>query len=123
MVASNLLNQVAAVQMQSRLDAQATIWLSEQVEQLKQAEQTMWVFDMAPVEFLDGQGLLSLVAARRAAYEANVQLVLCGVSKSIQMIFDLAQLDQVFAIVETAEALPVSMTNRLLVERNLNQAA
>ncbi|NJN49698.1 MAG: STAS domain-containing protein [Alkalinema sp. RL_2_19] len=85
-MASNRSNQMAALQLQQRLDGKAAVWLNQQVEQLKQSEQTMWVFDMAQVEFLDSAGLVSLVAARRAACEANVQLVLCSVSHQIQMI-------------------------------------
>ncbi len=123
-MALNLLNQVATVKLKQRLDAQSSLWLSQQVEQLQQDNHSMWVFDMTQVEFLDSQGLVDLVAAYRSASEANAQLVLCSVSRHIQMIFDLAQLDQVFVTVETMEALPILMSDYVSTEQSwLRKAA
>ncbi len=123
-MALNLLNQVATVKLKQRLDAQSSLWLSQQVEQLQQDNHSMWVFDMTQVEFLDSQGLVDLVAAYRLASEANAQLVLCSVSRHIQMIFDLAQLDQVFVTVETMEALPILMSDYVSTEQSwLRKAA
>jgi anti-anti-sigma factor len=110
-MAANLLNQVAALKLKERLDAQSAAWLHRQIEQLKQDGHGIWVFDMTHVEFLDSHGLVSLVAAHRAATEVNAQLVLCSVSQHVQIILDLTQLDQVFAIVETMEVLPVSIAH------------
>jgi anti-sigma B factor antagonist len=105
-MASNRLNQVAALQLLPRLDAGNVGWLSQQIDRLGQEGCSMWVLDMAAVEFLDTHGLVGLVAARQAACDANVELVLCGLRRPIRMILDLAQLDRVFAIVETMDALP-----------------
>jgi anti-sigma B factor antagonist len=105
-MASNRLNQVAALQLPPRFDAASSGWFSQQVEGLGQAGCAMWVIDMAQVEFLDTQGLVSLVAARQAACAANAELVLCGMRRPIRMILDLSQLDRVFSIVETVDALP-----------------
>ncbi|MFM2432915.1 MAG: hypothetical protein RLZZ511_4129, partial [Cyanobacteriota bacterium] len=49
-----------------------------------------------------------------AAYEANAQVILCGVSQPVRMILDLAQLDQVFAIVESLEAIPPILLPRII---------
>ncbi len=105
-MASNRLNQVAALQLPPRFDAASSDWFGQQIESLDRAGCAMWVLDMAEVEFLDAQGLVGLVTARQAAVAANVELVLCGLSRPIRMILDLAQLDRVFAIVESVETLP-----------------
>jgi anti-sigma B factor antagonist len=105
-MASNRLNQVVALQLRPRLDAGNVDWLSQQIERLGAEGCSTWVLDMAAVEFLDTHGLVGLVAARQAACDANVELVLCGLRRPIRMILDLAQLDRVFAIVETMDALP-----------------
>jgi anti-anti-sigma factor len=122
-MASNRSNQLVTLQLQSRLDQTAAVWLAQQVEQLKQSNQTIWVFDMAQVEFLDTAGLVSLVAARRAASEVQVQLVLCRVSQQVQMILDLAQLDRVFAIVDRVDELPLPIPHRNLAEVTRQKAA
>jgi anti-sigma B factor antagonist len=105
-MASNRLNQVAALQLPPRFDAASSDWFSQQIESLDRAGCAMWVLDMAEVEFLDTRGLVGLVTARQAACDANVELVLCGLRRPIRMILDLAQLDRLFAIVESVEALP-----------------
>jgi anti-sigma B factor antagonist len=102
----NRLNQVAALQLPPRFDAASSDWLSQQIEYLDRAGCAMWVLDMTEVEFLDAQGLVGLVTARQAAVDANAELVLCGLRRPIRMILDLAQLDRVFAIVESLETLP-----------------
>jgi anti-sigma B factor antagonist len=124
-MASNRLNQVAAVQLMPRLDGDSVGWLRQQIERLSQEGCAMWVLDMASVEFLDTQGLVGLVAARQAAGDANAQLVLCGLRRPIRMILDLAQLDRVFAIVETMDAVPSMLgTHRVLeTPRSVPQAA
>jgi anti-sigma B factor antagonist len=105
-MASNRLNQVAALQLPPRFDAASSDWFGQQIECLDRAGCAMWVLDMAEVEFLDTQGLVGLVKARQAACDANAELVLCGLRRPIRMILDLAQLDRLFAIVESVEALP-----------------
>jgi anti-sigma B factor antagonist len=115
-MASNRLNQVAALQLMQRLDAQNVGWLSQQIERLRQGDCGTWVLDMAQVEFLDSQGLVGLVAARQVAAGADAQLVLCGLKRQVQMVLDLAQLDQVFAIVETMEALPTARLSNWVTE-------
>jgi anti-sigma B factor antagonist len=122
-MALNRSNQVMALQLLPRLDAHNVGWLNQQIERLGQEGGSMWVLDMSSVEFLDTPGLVGLVAARQAACDANVQLVLCGLRRPIRMILDLSQLDRVFAIVETMDALPsVRLTHRV-TERSMPQAA
>lgn len=116
MASSNLLNQTISLKLNQRLDENTIGWLADQVEQLKQSDFPMWVFDMDQVEFVDSHGLVGLLSARKAAVEADAQLVLCGVRKSVHMVLDLAQVDHVFAMVESMEALPVLMTNRLAID-------
>lgn len=108
------LNQVNAVQLAQRLDQSKAEWLRQEVDRLRQTASPVWVLDMAAVEFVDSAGLIGLVAARQAAYEANAQVILCGVSQPVRMILDLAQLDQVFAIVESLEAIPPILLPRII---------
>lgn len=62
------------------------------------------VVDMAQVESLDSSGLMVLVGALSFAQRLGRQLVLCSISPSVQIIFELTQLDRVFPIFENQAA-------------------
>ncbi len=57
------------------------------------------IVDMAGVELLDSSGLMALVTILSVAQQMDKRFVLRGVSASIQIIFELTQLDRVFEFV------------------------
>jgi len=65
--------------------------------------------DMAEVNFLDSAGLMALVTTLRLAQNLNRQMVLCGISPSIMILFELTQLDRVFELFEDCEAFYASL--------------
>lgn len=71
--------------------------LSERV--LSDRAQTLMV-DMSQMSFLDNAGLISLLTALRLAHHREKRLYLYSVPPSIRMVLELAQLDNLFEIVE-----------------------
>ncbi|MEB3160383.1 MAG: STAS domain-containing protein [Synechocystis sp.] len=72
------------------------------------------VIDFAMVDFLDSSTLVVLVDAYKQTRQAGKRLMLSGVSPELKIIFELTQLDTVFAIYTTPDAAfeslnPVSM--------------
>jgi anti-sigma B factor antagonist len=65
--------------------------------------------DMGEVESLDSAGLMALVSALTLAQRLNKRFGLCAISPSIQIIFELTQLDRVFDIFENALAFDVKV--------------
>ncbi|MFB8791834.1 MAG: STAS domain-containing protein [Potamolinea sp.] len=65
--------------------------------------------DMQRVESLDSAGLMSLVSALSMAQNLNRRFSICSVPPSIQIIFELTQLDRVFDIFESREAFKASV--------------
>lgn len=61
--------------------------------------------DMQQVESLDSAGLMALVSALSLAQRLNRRLSLCGVSRSIRIVFELTGLDRVFEIFDSRVAL------------------
>jgi anti-sigma B factor antagonist len=61
--------------------------------------------DMQQVESLDSAGLMALVSALSLAQRLNRRLSLCGVSRSIRIVFELTGLDRVFEIFDSRAAL------------------
>lgn len=75
---------------------------------------TSVLVDLEQVEFLDSAGLMILIYGLRLAQALDQRFSLCGISPSIQIVFEVTQLDLVFEIFEsiaafeaaTLEALP-----------------
>jgi anti-sigma B factor antagonist len=64
-----------------------------------------FLVDMQQVEFLDSAGLMALVSAFRLSQKLNKRFTLCSLPASVQIVFELTQLDKVFEIVASPEAL------------------
>lgn len=65
-------------------------------ELLASEDYTALLLDMSAVESLDSSGLMTLVAALNQAQQSGKRFGLCQVPPSIQIIFELTQLDQAF---------------------------
>jgi anti-sigma B factor antagonist len=65
---------------------------------LTQDDTSILLVDLAAVESLDSAGLMALVSALKLAQSLGRSLQLDSVSPSIQMIFELTQLDGIFEI-------------------------
>lgn len=67
------------------------------------------VVDLSGVSYMDSSGLATLVEAMRTSKAASGRMVLCGLSKKVKAIFEIAKLHQFFEIAEDrGDALPVS---------------
>lgn len=58
------------------------------------------IVDMNQVQSLDSAGLMALVSAMTLAQKLEQRFLLCSVSPSIRIIFELTQLIQVFEILD-----------------------
>jgi anti-anti-sigma factor len=64
--------------------------------------------DMERVDFLDSSGLMVLVSAFRQTQQLGKRLIVCSISPSVRMIFELTQLDRIFEIFENRETFHTS---------------
>lgn len=71
---------------------------------MSNADQTALLVDLSRVEFIDSAGLMVLVSGLSLAQQLGKRLSLCSVNPTIQMIFELTQLDRVFEIFESPQA-------------------
>lgn len=74
---------------------------------------TTILVNMKGVEFLDSNGLISLLQAYKAAQSRKQRFSICSLSPSVRIIFELSQLDQVFEIFENQSAFEESLNNYL----------
>lgn len=78
--------------------------LKQQLAGLVPQPQDLWVIDLASVDFMDCSGLVALVTGLKAARQSGCRLVLCNVQAPVRIVFELTQLDEVFEIFESYDA-------------------
>ncbi|MCP6758410.1 MAG: STAS domain-containing protein [Fischerella sp. CENA71] len=96
--------QLILLQPQGRLDLQHSKALKEQLAGLLPQPNHLWVIDLAQVDFMDSSGLSTLITGLSAARSSGCRLVICNLQAPIRMIFELTQLDSVFEIFESYNA-------------------
>lgn len=74
---------------------------SDIVKVVTAKEHSSVLVDLEQVEFMDSAALMALVHGLRLAQSLGKRFSLCAVSPSIQIIFELTQLDRVFEIFES----------------------
>jgi len=104
----NVLVRSSAVVIQpcGSLNSENAVTLQHQLSGALLAEQhDHLLVDMEQVELIDSAGLMVFVSTLCLAQRLKKRLSLCSISYSVQMIFELAQLDRVFEILDGRYAL------------------
>ncbi|NJR23924.1 MAG: STAS domain-containing protein [Richelia sp. CSU_2_1] len=89
------------LQPQNCLDSQAGSLLQQQLAEILPDRHKLWVIDMAAVDFIDSSGICALVGGLNAARHRGCRLVICNLSATVRLIFELTQLDQLFEIFDS----------------------
>jgi anti-anti-sigma factor len=87
--------------------------LKEQLANLTPQPHHFWVIDLVRVDFIDSSGLIALAKGLSAARSSGCRLVICNLQPSVQIIFEVAQLDSVFEIFESYDAFVHTVNGRL----------
>ncbi|MEG3859333.1 STAS domain-containing protein [Microcoleus sp. herbarium12] len=96
-------NQHIILQPHNCLDSQAGSLLQQQLAEILPDRYKLWVIDMADVDFIDSSGLCALVGGLNAARHRGCRLVICNLSVTVRLIFEITQLDQLFEIFDSLE--------------------
>ncbi len=96
--------QLIVLQPQGRLDLESCKTLEKQLASLVPQHHNLWVIDLVQIDFMDSYGLVALIKGLKAARKINCRLVLCNVQASVRLVFELTQLDSVFEIFESYDA-------------------
>lgn len=96
--------QSILVQPQGRLDLQGGKALEKQLTNLVSNTRTLVSVDLAHIDFIDSSGLVALARCLKAARQSGCRLVLCNLQAPVKLIFELTQLDTVFEIFDSYDA-------------------
>ncbi|WP_293127144.1 STAS domain-containing protein [Microcoleus sp. bin38.metabat.b11b12b14.051] len=91
------------IQPHNCLDSQAGTLLQQQLAEILPDRYQLWVIDMGDVDFIDSSGLCALVGGLNAARHRGCRLVICNLSVTVRLIFEITQLDQLFEIFDSFE--------------------
>ncbi|MBW4641071.1 MAG: STAS domain-containing protein [Gloeocapsa sp. UFS-A4-WI-NPMV-4B04] len=107
--------QLILLQPQGRLDVEGGKSLEKKMAGLVPQVHELWVFDLAQVDFMDSSGLVALITGLKVARESSCRLVLCNVQAPVRLVFELTQLDSVFEIFESYDAVLTTVNLPVLV--------
>ena len=86
-----------------QLDASTAPAFREATVGLDPARRFM-VLDLSSVRFVDSSGLSGLLALQRHLLSRNVRLSVCGLTRTVQALFELMQVERLIEIFDTSES-------------------
>ncbi len=90
--------QPNVLQLEGEIDLHVSPEVAESLRTMIAKKPTTVVVDLAEVTYLDSSGLAVLIEGMQNVREYGGKFALANVQESVQHIFDLARLDQVFQI-------------------------
>ncbi len=106
--------QLIVLQPQGSLDLESGNILEKQMASLVPQPHDLWVFDLTQVDFMDSSGLVALVTGLKVARKSGCRLVLCNLQAPVRLVFELTQLDSVFEIFESYDAVLTTVSTPVL---------
>lgn len=97
-------SNLTIVQPSGHINASNANEFQRQLTNAVASQQNTVLVDMHRVESLDSAGLMGLVSALSLAQNRKRRFSLCCIAPSIQIIFELTQLDEAFEIFATRDA-------------------
>lgn len=86
------------------VDMTASPTLRTELKKAQSSRPQRLIIDLTGVPYMDSSGVATLVEAMQIARKNSTRMVLCGMTDKVRSIFEIARLDTVFVIAETAEA-------------------
>ncbi len=95
------LPHVTVIQLDGRFDAYEAPQISAWVDEHINPTQCQIVVDLSQVSFIDSTALATLVKGMKRCRQHGGDLYICGLVKTVRIIFELTRLDKAFRIFET----------------------
>ena len=94
-------NQHIILQPHNCLDSQAGSLLQQQLAEIVPNRHKLWIIHMAAVHFIDSSGICALVGGLNVARHRGCRLVICNLSATVRLIFEITPLDQLLEIFDS----------------------
>lgn len=104
--------QLTIIQPSGHINASNAAELQRQLTTAVASAKRAVLVDMHRVESIDSAGLMALVSALSLSQSLKRRFSLCAIAPSIQIIFELTQLDDAFEIFESRDAFSAMLEQR-----------
>ena len=91
-------SQPNVLQLEGEIDLHVSPEVAESLRTMVAKKPEVLVVDLAKVTYFDSSGLAVLIESMQKVHEYGGKFALAGVQESVQHIFEIARLDQVFQI-------------------------
>ena len=85
------------------IDLSCAATLRQHLSKVQKGTPDRLIIDLSQVPYMDSSGVATLVEAMQVARRSESKLVLCALQDKVRSIFEIARLDMVFTIVDSAE--------------------
>lgn len=92
--------ELTIVRCKGRFDAHTMTEVKPVLEAATEHAPANLLVNLAEVSFVDSSALAALVSGMKRARQHGGDLTICGLQKSVRIIFELTRLDRAFTIVE-----------------------
>lgn len=96
--------KLMVLQPHGHLDLKYGQALTEKLAEFKPQSHHLVVIDLAALDFMDSSGLIALARGLAAARCSGCRLVICNLPAPVRIMFELTQLDSIFEIEESYDA-------------------
>ena len=85
------------------VDLSCAKMLRERLAEVQKDQPNRLIINLSEVPYMDSSGVATLVEAMQVSRRTGTKLVLCALQDKVRSIFEIARLDMVFSIVDSAE--------------------
>lgn len=96
-------DNITAVAVKGRVDSVSSDGLGDRLGGLIRCDSPRLAINLKDVDYISSTGLRVLLIAARAVEQAGGRMVLCGMPKEIQRLFDIAGFSELFTILPTQD--------------------
>lgn len=104
-------NDITILELAGRFDNYSTPPVAERLEIIAKQPPARVIVNLSGVTFVDSTGLATLVQGMKRCRQQQGDLFLCGLQRSVFMIFELTRLDKAFHIFVDEEHALQAFTN------------
>ncbi|MGP1271962.1 MAG: STAS domain-containing protein [Phycisphaerales bacterium] len=97
-ISTEMHGSAAVVRPVGDIDLSRSPVLREEIKKALGSKPARLVVDLAGVEYMDSSGVATLVEAMQLTKRGGHELVICSLTDRVRSIFEIARLEQVFAI-------------------------
>jgi len=109
--------KIYTICLEGDLDFSTSPKVREELSSLITRDTNRIVVGLSDVDYMDSSGLATLIDAQQRSKSSNIRFTLMGIGPSLEAVFDLANVKDIFEIVERAPSSQVEQIGHRVIGR------